>query len=218
MAGEEEAGLSAEALAAIALSLLIAGVLLLMFFPSIKAAAIRWASPQTAEGNAISLSLCDYRYGRAEHPFEWSSKQPGLLSDVAKGLADCEWLRKTKVNAVNVQQGATIKSCMAIPTPTPVSSCSAAGGECRIWDPISGRCYDDENNAGAAGCSFGERCCIAPTSITAYLAWDDKLPVADQYLFSRATTYKIIAERLGDANLPDVCMCVTTDLQRHNCW
>lgn len=55
--------------------------------------------------------------------------------------------------------------------------------------------------------------------LVAYLQWDPKLSDLDQYKFSQGVTYKVIAGRISDSDVPDVCMCVTTDLQRHNsCW
>lgn len=55
--------------------------------------------------------------------------------------------------------------------------------------------------------------------LVAYLFWDPdpKLSASDQYKFSQGVTYKVIAERISDADVPDVCMCVTRDLQRHSC-
>lgn len=53
--------------------------------------------------------------------------------------------------------------------------------------------------------------------VTAYLLEEPGVSAPDQYQFSQGKTYKAIAERIGDVEVPDVCMCVTADLQRHSC-
>lgn len=211
------AKLPIETIAAIILFIVIAYILVgpyLLGF--VKGSILKWSAPNIAEANSYSLALCEYRQGRAEYPFQWSSKSDGTLNLIAAGLSDCEWARKLKLD-VDVKSGPEITSCKTLPTPEPVSSCADAGGTCRIYTTYY--CYGNENDAGDADCGTGTHCCIVPTSVNAYLARDPLISdVAVQYLISYSNTYKIIAERTSDANMPDVCMCLTTDLQRHECW
>lgn len=210
------AKLPIETIAAIILFIVIAYILVgpyLLGF--VKGSVLKWSAPQIAEANSYSLAICEYRQGRAEYPFQWSSKSDGTLNLIASGLSDCEWARKLKLD-VDVKSGPEITSCKTLPTPEPVSSCTGAGGTCRLY--TSYYCPGAENDVGAADCGIGKHCCIVPTSVVAYLARDSRLPLDEQYSMSLGNTYKIIAERTGDVNVPDVCMCVTTDLQRHECW
>ncbi len=206
-----------ETIAAIILFIVIAYILVgpyLLGF--VKGSVLKWSAPQIAEANSYSLAICEYRQGRAEYPFQWSSKSDGSLNMVASGLSDCEWARKLKLG-VDVKSGPEITSCKTLPTPEPVSSCVDAGGHCRL--PTPSYCLEAENDVGkTSDCSALQHCCIVPTSVAAYLARDSRLPQEEQYRMSSGNTYKIIAERTGDVNMPDVCMCLTADLQRHECW
>ncbi len=208
-----------ETVAAIILFIVVAAIILGPYLSGWFSGMVKgWTSPQLAETNAYSLALCEYRQGRAEYPFEWFSKNDGSLAEVAAGLSDCEWVKNAKLG-VDVKSGPELASCKTLSTPEPVSSCDDAGGACRL--PTPSYCYGTENDAGAADCGLGKHCCIVPTSpVAAYLVPDPdpKISAADQYRFSQGITYKIIAERTSDVNMPDVCMCVTRDLQRHSCW
>lgn len=208
------AKLPIETIAAIILFIVIAYILVgpyLLGF--VKGSILKWSAPNIAEANSYSLAICEYRQGRAEYPFQWSSKSDGTLNLIAEGLSDCEWARKLKLD-VDVKSSTEITSCKTLPTPEPVSLCADVDGTCRL------SCSEAENNAGKTpDCGAIKHCCIVPTSVNAYLARDPLISdAASQYIISYGNTYKIIAERTSDTNMPDVCMCLTTDLQRHECW
>lgn len=92
----------------------------------------------------------------------------------------------------------------------------AAGlSDCEWAKAVKVSVVDVRSGSSVVSCPASES-----AGLVAYLLWDPdpKISGADQYLFSRGIDYKVIAGRISDADVPDVCMCVTRDLQRHGCW